>query len=87
MSWKVGKSVLSLISLTEGLRPRPSWHASSAQQKKSVDSIGVTEGPYTDGLCLSIRTQMSNGTGPPKLCPPSPVRSAVNGLFDFLGKR
>ena len=31
-----GKSVFSLISLTEGLRPRPSWHASSAQQKKNL---------------------------------------------------
>ena len=27
MSWKVGKSVYSLILLTERLRPRPSWHA------------------------------------------------------------
>ena len=31
---KVGKSVFSPTSLTEGLRPRPSWHASSVQQKK-----------------------------------------------------
>ena len=31
---KVGKSVFSPTSLTEGLRPRPSWHASNVQQKK-----------------------------------------------------
>ena len=35
LSWKVRKSVFSPIPLTEGLRPRPSWHASSAQQKKA----------------------------------------------------
>ena len=32
---KLGKSVFSLISLTEGLRPRPTWHASSILQKKN----------------------------------------------------
>ena len=31
---KFGKSVFSPTSLTEGLRLRPTWHASSVQQKK-----------------------------------------------------
>ena len=30
---KIGKSVFSPTSLTEGLRPRPTWHASSVQKK------------------------------------------------------
>ena len=40
LSWKVRKSVFSPIPLTEGLRPRPSWHASSAQQKTLQASSG-----------------------------------------------
>jgi len=31
---KVSKSVFSPLALTEGLHPRPSWHASRVQQKK-----------------------------------------------------
>ena len=33
---KLGMSVFSLTSLTERLRPRPTWHASSTPQKKKT---------------------------------------------------
>ena len=53
LSWKVRKSVFSPISLTEGLRPRPSWHASSVQQKKPIYyTIRYLFGSFRHLFCL-----------------------------------
>ena len=47
LSWKVRKFVFSPIPLTEGLRPRPPWHASSAQQKKTKKAFKHEHKPNT----------------------------------------
>ena len=51
---KFGKSVFSPTSLTEGLRPRPTWHASSAQPKKSFRSQAGPESSATVLLFLKL---------------------------------
>ena len=62
LSWKVRKSVFSPISLTEGLRPRPSWHASSVQQKNLQNSKYWNSCQGSTTIPLYIQSAYLHGT-------------------------